>query len=299
MPSCILCYRSRSIWSIPDVREDPSQAAKTSQRHPGAEIRWEEQESPRTLPLPAKQARRLLCSHFTGQTCDCVDMCKTLHLLIYPPLYLFQLLKSVFFQTAPASFMILPTLKSSLSHFHPQLNQLWRTESSSHFQSSAKSYLCFRYPNDRWCKGIPIGIAWKIGVQIMPHHRNFASILSLLCLFLLQKEPWGVWWFRETTFFCALLKSVPEVLWEAQVSVGALCHLLHWCHLLLQPLQNADPGNPAIQAFILPWDPCTCVAFRLEPWAGWEDCFLCVLYRIVSSTGISQVLLPVGNGWMA
>lgn len=99
MPSCVLCYRSRSLWSIPDVREDPSQAAKTSQRHPGAEVRWEEQESPRTLPLPAKQARRLLCSHFTGQTCDYVDVCKIMHLLTNPSLYLFQLLKLVFFQT--------------------------------------------------------------------------------------------------------------------------------------------------------------------------------------------------------
>lgn len=88
MPGCIFCYRSRSLWSIPDVREDPSQAAKTSQRHPGAEIRREEQESPRTLPLPAKQACRLLHSHFTGQTCDYVAMCSIMHLLTHCFCYL-------------------------------------------------------------------------------------------------------------------------------------------------------------------------------------------------------------------
>lgn len=196
--------------------------------------------------------------------------------------------------TAPASFMTLPALKSSLNCFHPQLNQLWRIESTSHFQSSAKSYLCFHYPKDSQCKGIPIGITWNIGVQKMPLHRNLASMLYLLCLFLLQKEAWGVWWFREITFFCAVLKSVPEVWWEAQVSVGALCHLLNWCLLLLQPGRMQTLGTLPSKPLSYPG-----VAFRLEPWVVQEDRFLCVLYRTASSAGISQVLLSVRNGWMA
>lgn len=155
MPSCILCYRSRSLWSIPDVREDPSQAAKTSQRHPGAEIRWEEQESPRTLPLPAKQARRLLCSHFTGQTWLCRYMqnpaSPDISLSIPLPVGEVCCLSNMGMQqwllgTAPASFMTLPALKSSLSYFQAQLNQLWKADSTSHFQSSVECYLCFKYP---------------------------------------------------------------------------------------------------------------------------------------------------------
>lgn len=61
--------------------------------------------------------------------------------------------------------------------------------------------------------------------------------LSGMRFFLLQKEAWGVWQFREMTFFCVILKSVPLVVWEVQVSVGALRHLLNWCHLLPQPLR--------------------------------------------------------------
>lgn len=138
----------------------------------------------------------------------------------------------------------------------------------------------------------------------MPCHRNLASTLSLLCFFLLQKEAWRVWWSREMAFFCAVLKSVPEVLWEAQVSVGALYH--YWTDVTscYSPGRMQNLGTlpskpyPALVVPGLPWDPCTCVAFRLKPWVLWEDCFLCVLYRIASSAGISQVLLPVRNGWM-
>lgn len=39
--------------------------------------------------------------------------------------------------------------------------------------------------------------------------RDLARMLSLIGSFLLQKEAWGGWQYREMTFFCAILKSVP------------------------------------------------------------------------------------------
>lgn len=165
MPSCILCYRSRSLWSIPDVREDPSQAAKTSQRHPGAEIRWEEQESPRTLPLPAKQACRLLCSHFTGQTCDYVlDICNIVHLLTYHSWYLFHLLKFVVFQAWDWSFAHgnYCCLLSDPATLEELIRLLWAPVKPAVI--SAESYFCFRCysAKEPWCA---VGTACRTGVR--------------------------------------------------------------------------------------------------------------------------------------
>lgn len=62
-----LCLRGGTIRAAPDVREDSAALVEAPQRHPGAEVRREEQAGDGTLPLPQEQAGGLFHPRAAGQ----------------------------------------------------------------------------------------------------------------------------------------------------------------------------------------------------------------------------------------
>lgn len=62
-----LCLRGGAIRAAPDVREDSAALVEAPQRHPGAEVRREEQAGDGTLPLPQEQAGGLFHPRAAGQ----------------------------------------------------------------------------------------------------------------------------------------------------------------------------------------------------------------------------------------
>lgn len=118
--------------------------------------------------------------------------------------------------TAPASFMTLPALKNSLSCFHPQLNQLWRIESTSHFPlptSVPKVIYAFTIPRIDSAKKSPLALLGKWGYRKC-HFIGIWPAYFICCAFSFCKRRHGEFdgnVTREITFFCAVLKSVPEV----------------------------------------------------------------------------------------
>lgn len=63
-----MCFRGGAVCSGPDVGEDPAAPAEASQRHPGAQVRREEQTGDGTLPLPQEQAGGLFHPGAAGQS---------------------------------------------------------------------------------------------------------------------------------------------------------------------------------------------------------------------------------------
>lgn len=63
----LLCFRGGAVCPGPNVREDSAALVEAPQRHPGAEVRREEQAGDRTLPLPQEQAGGLLHPRTAGQ----------------------------------------------------------------------------------------------------------------------------------------------------------------------------------------------------------------------------------------
>ena len=62
----VLVFRGRAVRTDANVRKDSAAIVEASQRHPGAEVRREEQAGGGALPLPQEQARGLFHPRTAG-----------------------------------------------------------------------------------------------------------------------------------------------------------------------------------------------------------------------------------------